>query len=70
MRQAMLLVHADRLSDKVRKRNKRVIFGVWLLKKQFAQTTRIVVQNKYKVHGKQHISSKQLSKRDLNIKFK
>ena len=70
MRQAILLVHADRLSDKVRKRNKRVIFGVWLLKKQFAQTTRIVVQNKYKVHGKQHISSKQLSKRDLNIKFK
>ena len=70
MRQAILLVHADRLSDKMRKRNKRVIFGVWLLKKQFAQTTRIVVQNKYKVHGKQHISSKQLSKRDLNIKFK
>ena len=70
MRQAILLVHADGLSDKVRKRNKRFIFGVWLLKKKFAQTTRIVVQNKHKVHGKQHISSKQLSKRDLNIKFK
>ena len=70
MRQAILLVHADGLSDKVRKRNKRVVFGVWLLKKQFVQTTRIVVQNKYKVHGKQHISCKQLSKRDLNLKFK
>ena len=30
MRQAILLVHADGLSDKVRKRNKRLIFGVWL----------------------------------------
>lgn len=52
MRQAVLLVHTDWLSEKVRKRNKRVIFGVWLLKKQFAQTTRIVVRTKYKVHGK------------------
>ena len=31
MRQAILLVHADRLSDKVRKRNKRLLLTIEIL---------------------------------------